>query len=139
MCGLLDPGALAQAGHLNPYYGTLEIAGGAPPYSASLIGPPHGLGASTLDRFLTIVGAPDELGSLALTAEIQASSGLSALVDFTLEVGEFVMTTLRAVTAFVSNGAIPLNPGEAQLMDTQGNQNGMYDIGDLRAFLYRGG
>ena len=60
-------------------------------------------------------------------------------MEFTLEVGEFVMNTLRAVTAFISNGQTPINPAEAQRMDAQGNQNGIYDIGDLRAFMYPGG
>jgi M6 family metalloprotease-like protein len=137
--GLLDPGALAAAGQFNPYSGTLEIAGSAPPYTATLVGSAHGLTASTEDRFLIVSGAPDELGTVSLTAEIRGFSGTAGLVDFTLEVGEFVMTRQRAVTAFISNGEAPINPGEAQLMDAQGNQNGIYDIGDLRAFLYPGG
>jgi M6 family metalloprotease-like protein len=137
--GLLDAGALPSAGHFNPYSGMLEIAGGAPPYTATLVGPSRGLVASTQDRFLVIEGAPDQLGTVSLTAEVSGFSGVSGLVNFTLEVGEFVMNTLRAVTAFISNGEIPVNAGEAQLMDAQGNQNGMYDIGDLRAFMYPGG
>lgn len=137
--GLLDPGALAEAGHFNPYTGTLEIAGGAPPYTATMVGPAHGIVVSTSDRFLVLGGAPDELGTVALTAEIRDSFGVPGLVNFTLEVGEFMMNTLRAVTAFISNGQEPINSGEAQLMDAQGNQNGFYDIGDLRAFLYSGG
>lgn len=133
---LLDPGALAAAGQFNSYTGMLEIAGGAPPYSATIVGTTHGLVASTQDRFLVLEGAPVELGTFVLVAEVRDTFGVGSLVSFTLEVGAFVMTTLRAVTAFISNGREPINAAEAGALDAQGNQNGRYDIGDLRAFLY---
>ena len=134
--GLLDPGALPDAGHFNPYSGMLEVAGGVPPYTASPVGDAHGLTTTMNERFMVVGGAPDEMGTLSLAAEIVDALGNSGFVTFDLEVGEFVMDALRAVTAFVDNGQTPLNAGEGSILDARGNGNGEYDIGDLRAFLY---
>jgi len=137
--GLLDAGALPEAGHHNPYSGSLELTGCGAPYTASLVGDAHGLLAETEGRFLRLEGAPDERGALFLTAQVTDAFGNSRLLTFALEVGEFVMDVLRAVTAFIDNGQVPVNEGEASLLDEGGNQNGEYDIGDLRAFLYAEG
>ena len=48
------------------------------------------------------------------------------------------MTLERALTPFLDSEAVPLNAGERLILDSRGNDNGFYDIGDLRAFL-RGG
>lgn len=44
------------------------------------------------------------------------------------------LTVERAVRALLDSSH-PLTPGEASYLDALGNQNGRYDVGDLRAFL----
>ncbi|NIN13404.1 MAG: M6 family metalloprotease domain-containing protein [Gemmatimonadales bacterium] len=43
----------------------------------------------------------------------------------------------RLVERFLQNGADPLAPQEEEYLDSVGNRNGRYDVGDLRAYLKR--
>jgi M6 family metalloprotease-like protein len=136
--GLRQMGVVPSGGLYNPFDGRLEIAGGIQPYTASLVdvSAAKGLTVGTDGRFLVIGGSPEETGGFEFLAEIRDSAAVAAFVAIVVEVGDFVMSVERAVTAFVEGLGIPLNDNEKAELDARGNANGTYDVGDLRAFVF---
>jgi hypothetical protein len=47
------------------------------------------------------------------------------------------ISTSRAIEPFLLSGADSIVAVEQEFLDTTGNQNGRYDVGDLRAYLHR--
>ena len=41
------------------------------------------------------------------------------------------------IQTFLDTSALPLTVEEREYLDSHGNQNGQYDVGDLRAYWYR--
>ncbi len=138
--GIVDVGALPDGSQFNPYTGRLTIAGGLMPYTAFIDDalPSRGMTVATDRMELVVGGAPELMGDFDLSVGIEDSQGNVRIVVVPLTVGEFVMTLERALTPFLDSQAVPLNAGERLILDSRGNDNGFYDIGDLRAFL-RGG
>ena len=136
----MDPGQLPEASHFNPYSGSLTIAGGLMPYTAFLDDalPSRGMTVGTEGTRLVVGGAPESVGEIQFSVGIKDSRGAVGTVVVPLAVGEFVMTPDRALTAFIDSGAVPLNAGERAILDSRGNADGSYDIGDLRTFLQGG-
>jgi M6 family metalloprotease-like protein len=139
--GLRQTGVVPSGGLYNPFGGRLEIAGGIQPYTASLVdvASANGLTVATEGRFLSIGGSPVQTGQFDFVAEIRDSGQRSSLVTVTVAVGEFVMSVGRAITGFVRGEVEPLNDNEKAELDRRGNDNGQYDIGDLRAFVFGSG
>ena len=138
--GIVDVGALPDGSQFNPYTGRLTIAGGLMPYTAFIDDalPSGGMTVATDRMELVVGGAPELIGDLELSVGIEDSQGNVRIVVVPLTVRAFVMTLERALTPFLDSEAVPLNAGERLILDSRGNDNGFYDIGDLRAFL-RGG
>ena len=138
--GIVDPGQLPEASHFNPYSGSLTIAGGLMPYTAFLDDalPSRGMTVGTEGTRLVVGGTPESVGEIQFSVGIKDSRGAVGTVVVPLAVGEFVMTPDRALTAFIDSGAVPLNSGERAILDSRGNADGSYDIGDLRTFLQGG-
>ena len=138
--GIVEVGALADGRLFNPYTGRLTIAGGLMPYTAFMDDalPSRGMTVATDGMELVVGGAPELMGDFELSVGIEDSQGNVGIVVVPLTVGEFVMSLERALTAFLDSQSVPLNEGERSILDSRGNDNGFYDIGDLRAFL-RGG
>ena len=138
--GIVDVGALPDGSQFNPYTGRLTIAGGLMPYTAFIDNalPSRGMTVATDRMELVVGGAPELMGDFEISVGIEDSQGNVRVLVVPLTVGEFVMTLERALTPFLDSEAVPLNAGERLILDSRGNDNGFYDIGDLRAFL-RGG
>ena len=81
-----------------------------------------------------IVGAPMETGSFPLSLEIMDAIGLSGEIDLELEVvpPQISLEALAALFLLKSSG---LTGNQEEYLDSVGNVNGGYDIGDLRAFV----
>ncbi len=140
MPGIADVGALPEGSHFNPFNGSLTIAGGLMPYAAFLDDalPSRGMTVETEGMSLVVGGAPEVMGDFEVSIGIEDSQGNLGTVVLPITVGDFMMTLERAVTIFIDSGAAPINSGEQSILDSRGNDNGFYDIGDLRAFLQSG-
>lgn len=138
--GIVDVGALPDGSHFNPYTGRLTIAGGLTPYTAFIDDalPSRGMTVATDGMELVVGGAPELMGDFEFGVGIEDSQGNVGTVVVPITVGEFVMTLERALTPFLDSEAVPINAGEQAILDSRGNDNGFYDIGDLRAFLQVG-
>ncbi len=138
--GIVNVGGLPEGSHFNPYSGSLTIAGGLMPYAAFLDDalPSRGMMVDTDGMRLVVRGAPEMMGDFEFSVGIKDADGNVGTVVVPITVGEFSMTVERALTAFIESGAVPINAGEASILDDRGNANGAYDIGDLRAFVQGG-
>ncbi|MFC1661977.1 M6 family metalloprotease domain-containing protein [Gemmatimonadota bacterium] len=73
-------------------------------------------------------GAP----SAVTIYEVSVDGGAAHL---TLSSG--IVATSRLVQSFLGTSAVPLTSQEEEYLDSHGNWNGQYDVGDLRAYLRR--
>ena len=138
--GIVDVGDLPDGTHFNPYTGRLTVAGGLMPYTAFIDGslPSGGMTVAVDGMELVVGGAPELTGDFEFSVGIEDSQGNVGIVVVPLTVGDFMMSLERALTPFLDSEAVPINAGERSILDSRGNDNGLYDIGDLRAFV-RGG
>ncbi len=139
------PGAAAvelpPASVLSPLEARIRLGGGALPYVASLDDGvlPEGVRAAVEDDELVLAGAPLETGSYPVIFGLQDARGVSGSVLLPLSVGEFFVTDARLVEPFLAGATPPLTEPEKAHLDGIGNENGRYDVGDVRAWLRRGG
>ncbi|RMH23542.1 MAG: M6 family metalloprotease domain-containing protein [Gemmatimonadetes bacterium] len=130
--------ALPDATRLNPYEGRVALIGGGPPYTVSFADAPPvgGLTVAGDDAGIVITGAPDAEGTFTLELSVTDVYGNPGAVSLPLTVGPFTMTRERLVQPFVLfNGATPLSEAEKSALDDLGNADGVFDIGDARAWL----
>jgi hypothetical protein len=79
-----------------------------------------------------LAGQTQEAGSY--TFSVRGRSGdRYGYARFTISVAPLTFSVEDAVNALLGGPA--LSPANAQFLDQQGNRNGIYDVGDLRAFL----
>jgi hypothetical protein len=111
----------------------LEAENGAHPVTWSLLDGhlPEGL---TFHQDGVIAGAALQSGDFELTVKAVDSSGLVATGTFTLAVGRPAVGVQALVGMFLGN-PIALTELQRQYLDRSGNRNGIYDLGDLRAFF----
>jgi M6 family metalloprotease-like protein len=79
-------------------------------------------------------GAAFELGLFPLNVTARDAKGLTATGTISLEVTRPTVGVQTLVSPFLK-GAIAPTDLQRQFLDRQGNRNGAYDVGDLRAFL----
>lgn len=91
---------------------------------------PEGMGLSG-DR---IRGPALEMGEFTVTIRARDATGLEAHVQLLLRVGPPRIGMDRLAGAFLENGLEP-TVTQKHFMDLLGNDDGRYDVGDLRAFL----
>jgi M6 family metalloprotease-like protein len=111
----------------------LEPENGNPPFTWWVVqgALPRGL---ALDNGGTVRGAAVEVGSFPLTLEVWDAIGLTARGEVTLVVAEPTFSTGQLASPFLLSGE-PLDPIQTRFLDTQGNGNGAYDLGDFRAWI----
>ncbi|UCG88747.1 MAG: hypothetical protein JSW71_09505 [Gemmatimonadota bacterium] len=119
------------------YADTLHLESASEPVTWSVIAdslPPRiTLGASNG----TLAGVPEVAGefNFGIMAE---SGGEFGFARFTLSVREPQLTTDDAVEAILGAPGL-LTPELEAFLDLQGNRNGTFDVGDVRAFLWAKG
>ena len=123
------------------YEARARMAGGALPYLAMLDDgvPTKGLGVTFDGDHLVVNGVPAETGPVQLRLTVTDGLGGEAEVVFDMVIGPFVVSDERLVQPFLLSGETPLNDAEQDHLDAVGNGNGIFDIGDARAHLSRGG
>jgi hypothetical protein len=57
------------------------------------------------------------------------------MTSFRLVVASLGLAVDQLLSPFLGNGASPPTPEDLEILDNDGNGNGSYDVGDLRAQL----
>ncbi len=126
------------SGGIMPYAPRFDLSGGAsltsPPTEVSTLA---GLQVTADQDRLRITGAPLVDGPVRLPIVVDDLLGNRDYVEYTLMVDPFepVFADLAAALLGASGG---LTQSELDLLDYQGNGNQILDVGDLRAWRYRG-
>ncbi len=84
-----------------------------------------------------VVGVPLEPGQFPVSVRVVDGIGLSGQVDFTLEVRPPALAGSAIAQGFTPGSGTPTD-GQRAYLDAQGNKNGVFDLGDFRAFLQAG-
>ncbi|MGW8265535.1 MAG: M6 family metalloprotease domain-containing protein [Longimicrobiales bacterium] len=124
-----------EIGAAATYFLALEVENANPPVSWTLTSGtlPHGM---RLDPIGRISGAAMELGTFPLAFQVRDAIGLEAGLSLDLVVVDPVISIERLASPFLLTGA-PLDFNEKTFLDLEGNRNGVYDLGDFRAFFLR--
>jgi sugar lactone lactonase YvrE len=101
--------------------GTWRVAGGALP---------SGL---TLSSAGIIAGVPEASGAFTLTVEVQTAGRIGSQ-NLTLQVSRPAVAAAAAAEHLMGVTGV-LSEDQLRFLDLQGNRNGRFDIGDLRALL----
>ena len=111
----------------------LEVMNGTNPVTWALVSgtPPLGL---TLQPDGMIAGASLDMGLFGLVVEATDDIGLTATASLTLDVAPPSIAIGQLGSAFLLGG-LPLDSVQALFLDRQGNVNGVYDLGDFRAWV----
>jgi M6 family metalloprotease-like protein len=129
---------LAPGVALGEWSHELRAAGGALPYSWTVQGLPPGVGIETLGERLRLRGTPLAHGAFAVVVRITDALGTIASTPLTLAVVAAELSLERMLQPLLRNAAAPLTADEQTYLDRTGNNNGRYDIGDLRRALRSG-
>jgi M6 family metalloprotease-like protein len=133
---LVAPETAAEVMQIRTFYAGVRVAGGLGPYE----------GVGSLPEGFWFQGGGDELmvvGSLSdETPQVfifaVRDSGGNVSNEVSLEVvatSPWVVTLESLLQPFLVSAEEPLTPGERSHLDTVGNGNGRYDVGDLRRWL----
>ncbi len=115
----------------------VRIAGGYMPYSleASV---PEGVLARAEEDDVVLEGALADVGPFEVALRVTDSRGAASPRLFVpLTAGEWIVGEDRLLQLFLGTDAEPLGAAELTYLDYAGNGNGVYDVGDLRAWLRR--
>lgn len=112
---------------------SLVVENANPPVSWTILSGelPEGM---SLDQIGKIRGVAMEKGSYPLNLHVQDGIGLSGTLSVGLEVVDPVIPLEVLTSAFLLTG-FDLELNQRIYLDRNGNRNGSYDLGDLRAFI----
>jgi len=114
----------------------LRVGGGALPYT--LVARPTlpvGMTASLEAEELVLEGVPVGTGNFESNVGIRDAVGRVGTTVLRFVVAGLNLTRERLLGPLLGNGAEPLTEDEVEVLDNDGNRNGQYDVGDLRAQL----
>jgi hypothetical protein len=119
----------------------VPLGGGALPYALSGEGEqlPFGLDVAVEGDELVFAGAPRETGSFSFSTGLTDALGTAVTVLVPLEVARLTLPAELLIEGLASPSGSALTPGQRDVLDRDGNGNGAYDAGDLRAYLFGGG
>lgn len=120
----------------------VPLGGGALPYRLEVHEPgaPAGMAVTLDGDELMLAGAPRETGNFSITVTLTDALGTTATATAQhLVVARLAFSGSALMEGLVSPGSSALSPDERDLLDRDGNGNGRYDAGDLRAYLFGGG
>lgn len=123
---------------LEPFVGIIELAGGETPYviAEELGDLPDGLAVDVSGSTLRVEGTPEVAGAFALSIWIEDAEGSSVAEAISLSIDDdpslTAATLLRALV-----GTASITPAQAGYLDRSGNDDGSFDLGDLRAYVRR--
>jgi M6 family metalloprotease-like protein len=113
----------------------LTVENANPPVTWSLVSGtlPQGMALEPVGR---IAGAAMERGTFPLSFNARDAIGLEADLSLDLVVVDPEISIERLASPFLLSGAA-LDFNEKSYLDREGNRNGVYDLGDFRAFFLR--
>jgi len=111
----------------------LQVQSGVPPVSWAVVAGmlPAGI---TIEDDGRVVGTTVVVGSFPVRVEATDGVGLTASALVTLDVASPSFTVGQLTPDFLLN-APPVDSVTAAFLDGQGNENGIYDLGDFRAWV----
>jgi M6 family metalloprotease-like protein len=87
-----------------------------------------------LDGAGTLSGAALEVGGFPMQVEVRDAIGLTAQSALLLQVSEPVFPVRQLASPFLLTN-VPMSEVQVRFLDRVGNENGIYDLGDLRAWV----
>lgn len=118
------------------YEARLAVGGGAPPYIlSSRPDIPLGITVAVTGDELVVSGSPMSTGKYEGDLVIRDARGFRTPSPFRLVVARLGLTVERLLASFLDSEAAPPSTEDLEILDNDGNRNGQYDVGDLRAQL----
>ena len=132
-------GATATWAALAPAEQRWRATGGTLPYALAVTGTlPQGVQLQLRADTIVLAGVPVEAGAFSPAGTLVDAAGRSiAFAAGAFTITEPVIPASRLAQAMLRSGGAPLSAAEEALLDREGNGNGRYDVGDLRAYLRR--
>ncbi len=133
---LIAPSQPLAVMQIRSFVESVRIAGGTGPYTtAGTL--PEGISLSATGDELLVTGSVVEVGPYDLTMSVSDAFGrTSEEISVTLTAPtEWTVVVADLLQSLPASDTDPLTPGELDYLDSIGNQNGAYDVGDLRKFL----
>jgi hypothetical protein len=131
----------AHATALAPYTARFRLSGGSPPYQA--VQPPEGFAMAGLSlqiengNELVVSGSPATAGPfLARLAAVDAA-GAGWWFPLHLTVSDAQLSDDALIGALTLPSPLGLGEAARSYLDVTGNDNGDFDVGDLRAYILR--
>lgn len=119
----------------------VPLGGGALPYTLEVREDrlPVGVGVAVDGDELVFSGTPRETGStFQLTATLTDGLETTSTIFVPLEVARLIVSGDLLIEGLASPSDSALSAGQREVLDRDGNENGGYDAGDLRAYLFGG-
>ncbi len=114
----------------------VRVSGGAEPYVVTTTDHlPNGLSLVAAADDVLVAGAATETGTFAPTITVRDALGTSTTKAISITVAKAPIDVARLLQPLLATDAEPLTTAEASYLDANGNKNGQYDVGDLRAYL----
>ena len=137
--GIALPAEPLTADPVNPFEATLTAGGGAMPYTLQAALPP-GFEAEVDEDEIRVTGAVEgDEGVLELRMRlVDAEGAASGEVAIPVLQGPWVAAEASLLEPFIGGPGPALTEAERSYLDFLGNRNGIYDVGDLRAWLRDG-
>lgn len=133
---LIEPAQPFEVTRIRSFLESVRIAGGTGPYTASGT-LPNGVFLSSAGDELFVGGSVLDEGPYDLVVSVQDALG-NRSADIAVTLLAPIAWTVEVVSLlqrFLQSGSDPLTPGELDYLDSVGNENGRYDVGDLRKWL----
>ena len=124
---------------ISPFEAPVPVVGGAVPYFATVQGgAPGGVEAVGDGDRIVLRGEPAVQGVFDIAIRVVDALGTAAESLVRLTVGAFAVSEERLVGTALMSDVEPLTTAEQAYLDGQGNSNGFFDVGDVRAWLNAG-
>ena len=130
-------GAAFVVPQVSPFFVRVRVGGGTMPYAAEGAGLPAGTEVYALHDQLIVAGSVASADTLVVLARVRDAAGRESAAQTIAIAGgtPWTVTEARLLQPFLRSGAEPLSAPELEYLDTLGNGNGRYDVGDLRRWL----
>lgn len=137
---LVPIGAPFQVTPVEPFTRSVRITGGSMPYW--FVGTvPAGITTRVVGDDLILEGSVRDVGSTQLSLVVRDMGGNRSpeVVTSVTAVGEWMVSLRELLQPLLHSPDPPLSTAETDYLDSIGNDNGRYDVGDLRRWLREGG
>jgi M6 family metalloprotease-like protein len=133
---LVAPAQPFEVMKIRSFLESVRIAGGTGPYEPAGTLPP-GVSLSADGDAVHMTGSFVDAGPFEVTMTVQDALG-SVSNEIAVSISapfDWIVGPESLLQRFLVSDDEPLTPGELDYLDSVGNQNGSYDVGDLRKWL----